>query len=127
MKAITHFKDLPTPVHESLWYTNEEWSDMESRNTREVYEQQMAAEYGYAELTEHGYYEYLDRDSDDLDEEDDLDDDEDDDDEKEDSEGNTGGGGGDDDDDDGDGDGDGDGDDGDGDGNGDGVDDTPGA
>ena len=39
---------------------------------REVYEEQVAAEYGYAELTPHGYYEYIDQPSEDLD---DLDDD----------------------------------------------------
>jgi hypothetical protein len=79
VKSITHYNDLPTPVHESLWYTNDEWSAMESKNMREVYEEQVAAEYGYAELTPHGYYEYIDQPAEDLD---DLNDDDDDDDDQ---------------------------------------------
>jgi hypothetical protein len=53
---------LQQEVHEALWYTNEEWDEMEQRNIREAQEEQMACEYGYARF-KNGYYEYIGEDS----------------------------------------------------------------
>ena len=95
VKTITHHKDLSESLHEALWYTTEEWGEMESRNMREIYELQMAAEYGYAELTEHGWYEYIDspssEDGSNKDSEDDVDSEEEDEDDEGSSEDNLDG------------------------------------
>jgi len=37
VKEIDHHKNLPTIIHESLWYTNEEWVEMEQRNAKVYY------------------------------------------------------------------------------------------
>jgi hypothetical protein len=62
VKEIDHYNDLQQEVHEALWYTNEEWDEMEQRNIREAQEEQMACEYGYARF-KNGYYEYIGEDS----------------------------------------------------------------
>jgi hypothetical protein len=58
VKEIEHHRDLAPSVHEALWYTDEQWDEMEKRNVREAYEEQTACEYGYAKF-KNGYYEYV--------------------------------------------------------------------
>jgi len=70
VKEIDHYNDLQREVHEALWYTNDEWDEMEQRNIREAQEEQMACEYGYARF-KNGYYEYIGENSSSDEEEDD--------------------------------------------------------
>lgn len=41
---IQHHKDMSAGVHRSMWYTVEEWTAMEERNLRQVWEEQLRRE-----------------------------------------------------------------------------------
>jgi hypothetical protein len=60
VKEIEHHSSIDEEVHAALWYSNDEWTDMELRNSREAHEEKIAAKYGYAKFHESGYYEYFD-------------------------------------------------------------------
>eukprot|EP00615_Pteridomonas_danica_P010265 CAMPEP_0114369338 /NCGR_PEP_ID=MMETSP0101-20121206/31600_1 /TAXON_ID=38822 ORGANISM="Pteridomonas danica, Strain PT" /NCGR_SAMPLE_ID=MMETSP0101 /ASSEMBLY_ACC=CAM_ASM_000211 /LENGTH=630 /DNA_ID=CAMNT_0001520147 /DNA_START=146 /DNA_END=2038 /DNA_ORIENTATION=- len=70
MREIDHYNIIPKEEHEAMWYTDEEWSEMENRNLKESYDEQMAVQYGYATV-KNGYIEYIgeDESSDDDDDE----------------------------------------------------------